>query len=155
VNVGLAQRIGFAAWAALALLQILWHAWLLPPHTAPLGLTLTIALVPLALPLAYWRVPRRALLVAGMIGLFYFCHGVAEAWSAPDQRTLACIEIALPLVLVLAQARRPQSRHHGRTRAGGPRPGQDRRAMAQADTVPRRADRSVASDSPSSSHDMP
>lgn len=110
MNPKIAQRIGFAAWAALALLQVAWHGWWSPPRGLPLAAALALALVPLALPLAYWRQPARALLLAGMLALFYFCHGVAEAWTAPAARPLAWIEIALAVVLVLSCARRPRRR---------------------------------------------
>jgi uncharacterized membrane protein len=104
------QRIGFAAWGGLALLQVVWHAWLLPPARMPVVVALLIALLPLAIPLLYWRPPARMLLLAGMICLFYFCHGVAEAWSAPGERVLALIELALAVVVILACARRPKRR---------------------------------------------
>lgn len=110
MKIRIAQRIGFAAWAALALLQIVWHGWLLPPTATPVGVALTIALVPLALPLAYWRSPPRALLLAAMLGLFYFCHGVTEAWASPAARPFAWAEIALTVVLVLSCARKPRRR---------------------------------------------
>jgi uncharacterized membrane protein len=110
VNAQLAQRIGFVAWAALALLQVVWHAWLLPPASMPIAVALLIALVPLAVSLLYWRKPQKALLLAGMLGLFYFCHGIAEAWAAPRERTLALIEVALVVVLVVSQARKPKRR---------------------------------------------
>lgn len=110
MNATLQQRIGFAAWSALALLQLIWHAWLLPPVRMPIAVALVIALVPLAIPLLYWRTPSRALLLAGMVSLFYFCHGVAEAWSAPNERVFASIEIVLAVVVILACARKPKRR---------------------------------------------
>ena len=110
MNVILQRRIGFAAWAALALLQVVWHAWLLPPAHMPIVVALLLALLPLALPLLYWRTPARALLLAGMICLFYFCHGVAEAYAAPGERIFAMIEIALTVVVILACARMPKQR---------------------------------------------
>jgi uncharacterized membrane protein len=110
VNVTAQQRIGFAAWGALALLQIVWHAWLVPPARMPVAVALLIALLPLAIPLLYWRAPARMLLVAGMICLFYFCHGVAEAWSAPGERVLAVIELVLAVVVILSCARKPKRR---------------------------------------------
>lgn len=94
------QKLGLAAWAGLVVLQLLWHGWLLPPHSMSVLLVLAITLVPLLLPLAALRNPRRALLWVGILALFYFCHGVAEAWSAPTERTLAVIEIALTLLLI-------------------------------------------------------
>lgn len=110
MNARLAERIGFVAWGTLALLQVVWHAWLMPPQAMPLALALAIALLPLALPLLYWRKPQRALLVAGMVALFYFCHGVAEAWAAPSERALACAEIILAVILILSSARKPRRR---------------------------------------------
>ena len=61
---------------------------------------LAITLIPLLLPLAALRKPRRALLWVGILALFYFCHGVAEAWSSPAERALAMAEIALTLLLI-------------------------------------------------------
>lgn len=110
MNTMLMQRIGFTAWVAQAILQIVWHAWLLPPQRMPIAVALLIALLPLALPLAYWRAPTRALLVAGMVSLFYFCHGVAEAWASPPERVLALIEVALALVLIGSLLRKPRRR---------------------------------------------
>ena len=110
MNAIVQRRIGFAAWGALALLQIAWHAWLLPPAHMPVAAALAIALLPLAIPLFYWRTPTRALLLAGMICLFYFCHGVAEAYAAPAERVFAGIEIVLAVIVILACARMPRRR---------------------------------------------
>ena len=95
-----AFRIGACAWLAQAILQLAWHAWLLPPARMPVAAALAIALLPLALPLVYRRRPMRALLLAGIVNLFYFCHGVAEAWSSRAERPLALAEIALALLLI-------------------------------------------------------
>ncbi|HKZ10988.1 MAG TPA: DUF2069 domain-containing protein [Rhodanobacteraceae bacterium] len=111
MTVTVQQRIGFAAWSALALLQVVWHAWLLPPARMPVAVALLIALPPLAVPLLYRRTPPRMLLLAGMICLFYFCHGVAEAWSAPGERVFAVIELALAVIVILSCARKPKRRH--------------------------------------------
>lgn len=108
MNMRIMQRAGFAAWIALALLQIAWHAWLLPPERMPIAVALVIALLPLALPLAYWRTPQRALIAAGMVSLFYFCHGVAEAWAAPRERVPALAEIVIALVLIGSLIRKPR-----------------------------------------------
>ncbi|HEX7349181.1 MAG TPA: DUF2069 domain-containing protein [Rhodanobacteraceae bacterium] len=115
MNPVLQQRLGFAAWGALALLQIVWHAWLLPPNGASVVPTLLVALVPLAIPLIYWRQPPRTLLVAGMVCLFYFCHGVAAAFAAPRERVFAWIEIVLAISVIVACAHMPKKRRH----AGG------------------------------------
>jgi uncharacterized membrane protein len=106
------DRIGLGAWAALGLLQIAWHGWLFPPQTMPIWLALAITVVPLLLPLSALRKVRRALLWTGILSLFYFCHGVAEAWSAPDERAIASLEIVLTLLLIGtlgAGVRRPRT----------------------------------------------
>lgn len=93
-------RVGLAAWAALLILQLIWHAWLVPPERMPLALVLAITVLPLLLPLTALRNVRRALLWVGVLSLFYFCHGVAEAWSSSTERWLGVAEIALTLLLI-------------------------------------------------------
>lgn len=97
-----AHRLGLIAWAALFALQLIWHGWLFPAQSVPAWLLLGFTAVPLLLPLLASRQPVRALLWVGILSLFYFSHGVAEAWSAPRERALALIEIALTLVLIAA-----------------------------------------------------
>jgi uncharacterized membrane protein len=97
-----ARRIGFAAWAALFVLQLAWHGIGAPPANGSRGAVLALALLPLALPLLAVRKPGRALLLAGMVALFYFCHGISDAWSVPATRAWAYAEIALSLLLILA-----------------------------------------------------
>lgn len=94
------QRLGLVAWAALAALQPIWHAWLFPAQILPTWLVLAVTTVPLVLPLLAIRDVRRALLWVGILSLFYFCHGIAEGWSSSSQRWLALIEIILTLFLI-------------------------------------------------------
>jgi len=94
------QRVGLLAWAALTVLQPIWHGWLFPPQTLPMWLVLAITTVPLLLPLLAIRDVRRALLWVGILSLFYFCHGVSESWSAPGERGLAITELVLTLLLI-------------------------------------------------------
>ncbi len=94
------QRWGLYAWGGLVLLQLIWHAWLVPAQTVPLWLVLAITVAPLVLPLLAIRRIRRALLWVGILSLFYFCHGVAEAWSSPHERWLALVEVLLTLLLI-------------------------------------------------------
>ena len=93
-------RVGLVAWALLVVLQLAWHAWLVPPQSMPMALLLSITVVPLLLPLLALRDVRRALLWVGILSLFYFCHGIAEGWSTTDERWLALIEIVLTLLLI-------------------------------------------------------
>jgi uncharacterized membrane protein len=93
-------RIGLAAWASLVALQFAWHAWLAPPQSMPMMLVLAITVIPLLLPLFALRDVRRALLWVGILSLFYFCHGVSEAWSSAGERWLAILEIGLTVLLI-------------------------------------------------------
>lgn len=96
-----ARRTGFVAWALLILLQPVWHGWWHPPAQEA-ALAIGIAVVPLLLPLLAIKRPTRALLWAGILALFYFCHGVSEAWTVPAERVPALLEAALCVVLIVA-----------------------------------------------------
>lgn len=90
-------RFGAGATLAQLALQLLWHAWLVPGTRAALALAV-LPLFP-----AVWiglRNLRRGVLVAGIVSLFYFCHGVADLWSGPQSRLLAALEVALSLAVV-------------------------------------------------------
>jgi uncharacterized membrane protein len=95
-----AYRVGLIAWALLVVLQLAWHAWLVPAQSMPMPLLLAITVVPLLLPLLAIRDVRRALLWVGILSLFYFCHGVSEAWSSAGERWLAIAEIVLTVLLI-------------------------------------------------------
>lgn len=95
-------RVGLVAWALLVVLQLAWHAWLVPPQSMPLTLLLAITVIPLLLPLLAIRNVRRALLWVGILSLFYFCHGVSEAWGSAGERWLASAEIVLTVLLIAA-----------------------------------------------------
>ena len=97
-----ARIAGFAGWIGLAVLQPLWHLWLVPDPHASLAAVLLLSVLPLLLPALALRRPMRALLWAGIVALFYFSHGVAEAWSVPAERGFALLEIGLSLLLILA-----------------------------------------------------
>lgn len=43
---------------------------------------------------------RRGVLIGGIVGLFYFCHGVSVAWDDAPARIPALIEIALTLLVI-------------------------------------------------------
>lgn len=96
----LTSRIGLFAWVGLIVLQCAWYAWLFPPQQIPVWLILAITVVPLLLPFLAIRDVRRALLLAGILSLFYFCHGVAESWSSAPERLPALIEVLLALLLI-------------------------------------------------------
>lgn len=96
-----AIRLGLLAWASLVLLQLAWYLWLAPPLNGQSGLALALALPALLLPLlAFRRGPRRMLLWVGIASLFYFAHGVVAAYSEPNARLPALIEVALCVFLI-------------------------------------------------------
>ena len=108
--IALPYRIGRIAGFALIALHLVWHGWLARPEHLPTWLVLGVTVVPLLVPLTALPDLRRALLWVGILGLFYFCHGVAEAWAAPRERALAWIELALAVIVILACARKPKRR---------------------------------------------
>jgi uncharacterized membrane protein len=94
------ERVGLVAWAALLVLQIVWHLWLFPSQGALLWPVAGLVVVPLLLPLLAIGNVQRALLWVGSLSLFYFCHGIAEGWSSSEERWLALLEIILTLLLI-------------------------------------------------------
>jgi uncharacterized membrane protein len=106
------QVTGLVAWSALVLLQLAWHGVMFPPTQLSMLLVLGITVVPLLLPVFSLPDKRRALLWVGILSLFYFCHGIAEAWSTPPERVPALLEIGLTLLLIGtlgAGVRRPKT----------------------------------------------
>ena len=86
---------------AMAALQILWYALLIPPERIPVGVVLAIALLPIApaVILAIFRRPS-AIFWGGVAALFYFCHSIAELWTTPSLRPLALLELGLSLWII-------------------------------------------------------
>lgn len=93
------QRTGLFAWAGLLLVQGFWYT-VYPPVSIPTWVAFALTVPPLLLPLLSLPNVARALLWVGILALFYFCHGVSEAWSSTGDRWLAFIEIALTLLLI-------------------------------------------------------
>ncbi len=110
-----AARLGLAAWAGLVLLHGAWLFWIEPP-SAPLVLIASLRIGPLLLPLlVLHRDARRARLWVGILALFYFCHGVMEAYAEPAVRLAALGEIGLCLVAIGTLGW--EARHYRRRRA--------------------------------------
>lgn len=88
---------------ALFLLQPAWHLWLAPPTVLPPGFVVVVLSLPIlpALLLAAFNRPSAGFW-GGLAALFYFSHGVMEAWSERSVIALALIEVALSVALVLA-----------------------------------------------------
>lgn len=95
--------IASATYLALLLLQPLWHALLPPPYGAGAWWLGLLAALPLLPPLAgVLRGNLRSMTWAGYLLMLYFCIGVMEAWSNPDQRLPAAVQLALVIVCLTA-----------------------------------------------------
>ena len=96
-----AERIGIASWIALIALQPLWYLLVAPPESGSRWFALVLMLPALLLPMfALTRGIGRVLFWAGVVALFYFCHGVVAAWIAPAARAPALVECALCVMLI-------------------------------------------------------
>jgi uncharacterized membrane protein len=112
-----APRVVLALSVALLVLQPIWYLWLSPPAVfSPLAATVLMALPILpAIALALLGRPSAGFW-AGVAALFYFSHGVMEAWSHPPAAVPAWAETLLATALVFAaswrglQARRAARR---------------------------------------------
>lgn len=100
-----AHRLAAACLLALLVLQWVWHALLMPPtNFSALGTSALFSLPLLPALALYWRGHRHASFWAAVIALFYFSHGVMEAWSAPEARAVALAEASLAAALVVASS---------------------------------------------------
>ena len=88
---------------ALVLLQPAWYLWLAPPAVLPpMVATVAMALPILpALLLSLFRRPSAGFW-GGLAALFYFSHGVMEAWSNPAATLPAWLEVLLATALVFS-----------------------------------------------------
>ncbi len=94
-----ALRFGAAFLIAQLLLQMVWHAALVPVSKPALALAVLPLLPGLWVCLGNLR---RGVLIGGIVSLFYFCHGVVELAGANSSRLPAAIEVALAVAVVAA-----------------------------------------------------
>lgn len=94
-----ALRAGAFVLLAQFCLQAAWHGALAPASRAALALAVLPLLPPLWLCLYDLA---RGVLVGAIVGLFYFCHGVAELMGARTAAWLPALEVALSLGVVAA-----------------------------------------------------
>ncbi|MBN7137562.1 hypothetical protein A7A76_22950 [Lysobacter enzymogenes] len=88
--------------ASLVALSALFALWYLLPGKHWLA-GLTVFVLPPALLAAGVAVRSRlAAYWAGVLALFWFCHGVMLAWSSPGERLYAWIELALALAVIFS-----------------------------------------------------
>ena len=92
--------LGLAGFFGLFILLMLWNTILLPSKHLPISLVLFVVITPLLLPF-------RGMLNANLksctwmtyISLFYFTHGVAEAFNSPAEIVYALLEVFFSLLL--------------------------------------------------------
>lgn len=89
--------------ACLLLLSLLFVAWFRDDRHL-LASLLVFAASPLLLAAGILRGAKRAAFWAGVLALFWFCHGVMVAWARPAEAGWAWAEIALALAVVLASS---------------------------------------------------
>lgn len=87
--------------AALAALVLLFVAWFHDDAQAWAALAL-FAGPPVLLLVGVLRGMRVAAFWSGVLGLFWFSHGVMLAYDRPAERGHALVEVALALVIVVA-----------------------------------------------------
>ena len=98
-TVSLVRWLTLAGYGLLILLLVLWYGvW--SPSTLPVGLVLFFLLLPLMFPLLGMirgKIYTHAWMT--MLILFYFIHGVGEAWTTPEDRIYDIAEIILSLIV--------------------------------------------------------
>jgi uncharacterized membrane protein len=88
---------------SLLLYQVFWHYFMAPPEKAPawlVSLLFALPLMPVCILLlmknrtyAFW---------GGTLALFYFCHGVMEAWTLREIWPLGMGEAAISVWVIMA-----------------------------------------------------
>lgn len=98
-----ARNIAALGIAALFALQWLWHGLLWPGAIGNrwlIALLFSLPLLPALVLLARGR--PSALFWGSVAALFYFCHGIAEAWTLAQARPLALAEVAVSIWIIVA-----------------------------------------------------
>ena len=101
--------------AALLALAGLFAFWFLGRGHLATALVVFIA-PPLLLAAGVLAGSRLATFWSGVLGLFWFSHGVMEAWSEPATRLLACLEIILAVAVILLASWPGMAARFGRRR---------------------------------------
>lgn len=96
------RSLTLLGYGLLIALLVMWYGIWSPSEQLPRGFVLTLLLLPLLFPL-WGLIKGKAYTHAwtSMLILFYFMHGVGEAWTTPEDRTYAIIEIVLSIVVYL------------------------------------------------------
>lgn len=92
--------LSMLGYSGLLLLLLLWFSWLSPPEVLPRSMVLLLMTGPLLFPLRGLLYGRPYTFAwTSFLALFYFIHGVTEAYSDPEVRLLALLEILFSVML--------------------------------------------------------
>jgi len=92
-----------AGYFALFTLLMLWYTLLSPSSHFPIAVMLIFFVTPLLLPLrGFLHGKKTSCAWIAYLSLFYFIHGIAEAYANPDDRLLAWLEIGSSFFLYLS-----------------------------------------------------
>lgn len=92
----IAYWVALGGYFGLLLLLVAWLGWISPPVGLPISIALAFMTIPLLFPLRGLLYGRPYTFAwASFLSLIYFIHGVVEAYSTPEDRYLAILEILL------------------------------------------------------------
>lgn len=96
----MAYSAALSGYFSLLGLLVIWNTLLDPERRTPAVFSLLVFAGPLLIPLrGLLHRKARACVWAAYLSLFYFTHGVIEAYADPAERDLAAIEIVSSLLL--------------------------------------------------------
>ena len=88
---------------ALFALSVLFSLWF-HESASWIALTVFFTLPPLLLLVGVLRRNAKAVFWTGVLGLFWFSHGVMEAYAVPAERGYAVTELVLAIVVIVASS---------------------------------------------------
>lgn len=88
---------------ALFALSVLFSLWF-HDSASRIALMVFFTLPPLLLLVGVLRGNAKAVFWAGVAGLFWFSHGVMEAYAVPAERGYAVTELVLAIVIIVASS---------------------------------------------------
>ncbi len=110
----MSHRSVFGVYLALLLLQPVWHFFLPSPWGSASWILALFATLPLLLPApGIAKGQYRSMTWGGFLAVLYFIIGVMEAWSNPEQRLAASLQIMLALAYcgsLVIYSRRPSAK---------------------------------------------
>ncbi|MGH8025249.1 MAG: DUF2069 domain-containing protein [Pseudoxanthomonas sp.] len=103
---------------SLFALSVLFSLWF---HDSKLRIAAMVffTLPPLLLLVGVLRGNAKAAFWAGVLGLFWFSHGVMEAYTLAAERAYALTEVALAVLIIMASSWPGVSARFGKKKAAG------------------------------------